>query len=674
MSQDQRSDQNIELRSLLSIQDVGAQRLRSSSASSNRSFLDNTTYDGRSDASNEYLLPSGTISSTSQDPHSNHGRFQSQLSIDLEASPGRTPLDLHTNRKERSAAITPQKRVYRLSFSLNYSKMIRSLLHQLGSSIYDTSCRVVEFNTPGDEALLAGRKSTNSFTNASSDSTATSATSNKFPQRSLVIALRRFSSNTWVQPLILSLILFQLVILVVDTTHQNSGYQDRLFTFRSRWKDPCYLVIFIVYTLEIVFKSAAFWYSKENATTAKPRLTLRNVYNVLDLLALVSFWTNFIMLVAGASESRFRQILAMMSTFRTLRLLRITSATQSETVILFEALRESGPKLVKVASFICFFWLLFAVVGVQIFKSSLRRSCVLPNTSSLNTTTKIGGDYQFCGGHLANKSGSIIPLSWLTSDGSLEYEGHRGYLCPLGSVCQEGTNPYNGTVSFDNIFQSLELVFVTFSANTFSTLMYNTMDSDGLPAALFFAAVIVVLYFWLLILLIGIITGSIQEVRQKSQSAVTVPRDSLIQGNGEVRIVPHYRKMPLIQKVFAKTKWLWIAVITFGLVVQTFRSARMSIARKVFIERSEAAVTFVLLLEIVLRFTLDWKHFHYSKQNMTDLGLALVTSFMQLPFFRRLHPTYAWFTGFQIARSYRVFWAITPVKDIMVSIPMPLSL
>lgn len=76
-------------------------------------------------------------------------------------------------------------------------------------------------------------------------------------------------------------------------------------------------------------------------------------------------------------------------------------------------------------------------------------------------------------------------------------------------VCQEDANPYDGTVSFDNIFQSLELVLITFSANPFSTLMYNVMDSEGLAAALFFAAVIIVFYSWLLILLIGVITGSI---------------------------------------------------------------------------------------------------------------------------------------------------------------------
>jgi hypothetical protein len=36
---------------------------------------------------------------------------------------------------------------------------------------------------------------------------------------------------------------------------------------------------------------------------------------------------------------------------------------------------------------------------------------------------------------------------------------------------KEGTNPYNGTVSFDNIAQAMELVFVIITSNTFTDLM-----------------------------------------------------------------------------------------------------------------------------------------------------------------------------------------------------------
>ena len=60
---------------------------------------------------------------------------------------------------------------------------------------------------------------------------------------------------------------------------------------------------------------------------------------------------------------------------------------------------------------------------------------------------------------------------------------------------QEGSNPYNGTVSFDNIAQSLELVFVIITANTFTDLMlilcsmmtdlrYYAIDAEYMVASL----------------------------------------------------------------------------------------------------------------------------------------------------------------------------------------------
>lgn len=88
---------------------------------------------------------------------------------------------------------------------------------------------------------------------------------------------------------------------------------------------------------------------------------------------------------------------------------------------------------------------------------------------------------QFCGGFVK----ASVPYPWLRAD--LKTAGaisHKGYLCPENSLCVEDNNPYDGTVSFDNVLQSLQMVFVIMSSNTFSDLMYYTMDSDFLAAAL----------------------------------------------------------------------------------------------------------------------------------------------------------------------------------------------
>ncbi len=148
------------------------------------------------------------------------------------------------------------------------------------------------------------------------------------------------------------------------------------------------------------------------------------------------------------------------------------------------SLKKAAPLLVNVAFLIGFFWLLFAIIGVQSFKSSLRRTCVWMGQDGVSNYTQnvAPGNVQFCGGYLNATTAAAWP--WLNADGSNGTESSKGYLCPQGSLCMQGENPYNGTVSFDNVLQSLELIFVIMSSNTFSDLLYYTADSDYLAAAM----------------------------------------------------------------------------------------------------------------------------------------------------------------------------------------------
>lgn len=105
---------------------------------------------------------------------------------------------------------------------------------------------------------------------------------------------------------------------------------------------------------------------------------------------------------------------------------------------------------------------------------------IVPDKTNSYTQNMAPQNIQFCGGYL-NASG---PQPWLKADLTPGAKNHKGYLCPMNSLCVEDNNPYNGTVSFDNVLQSLQMVFVIMSSNTFSDLMYYTMDSDFLAAAL----------------------------------------------------------------------------------------------------------------------------------------------------------------------------------------------
>lgn len=330
-------------------------------------------------------------------------------------------------------------------------------------------------------------------------------------------------------------------------------------------------------------------------------------------------------------------------------------------------MKKATPLLVNVSFLIGFFWLLFAIIGVQSFKSSFDRQCVWidPNDPLNATGTAYINIQQFCGGHL--DAGGVaqpyqIGYPSRTRNGS---KSSKGYLCPRGSMCLELTPdklPYNGTVTFDNIFQSLELVFVVMTANTFTDLMYYATDSDYLGAALFFAGGIVIMTLWLLNLLIAVITSSFQVIREEGRASAFAAqiKDML---PSEKTDSP--KRRTAMKRLYNKTFWFWIVVISYDLLCQAFRSATMSPDRALFIENSEIVATVILLAEIMVRFAVDWRNFFHVNKNLFDLGLAIITSVILIPPIRHSGQPYAWLTLFQIIRIYRVIIAVPVTKSLI---------
>ncbi|KAI9814449.1 MAG: calcium channel protein [Pycnora praestabilis] len=406
------------------------------------------------------------------------------------------------------------------------------------------------------------------------------------------------------------------------------------------------------------------------------RAFMRHSFNRLDLLAVTSFWISFGLSLAGLEAELQFYLFRMLSCLRILRLLGFTSGTS----VILRSLKKAAPLLVNVAFLIGFFWLLFAIIGVQSFKSSLRRSCVWFDPEGIEpyVINNSSGTLQFCGGHLDNITGAEMPWLLRNPDTGILENGttkHKGFLCPKNSFCIQGDNPYNGTVSFDNVPQSLELVFVIMSSNTFSDLLYYTTESDYLAAALFFAAGIVIMSLWLTNLLVAVITSSFQVIREESKNSafaaqneehsavgvVTPGNDDTLPGDAGQR----HRNVSTLKKTYDKSSWIWIAVIIYGLVCQCLRSANMGSDREQFITVSETSVTLVLLVEILIRFAVDWRYFSQNKRNWMDLGLAIITTVIQLPEVRNSGQAYAWLTIFQILRIYRVVLAVPLTRKLI---------
>ena len=560
------------------------------------------------------------------------------------------------------------------------------------------------------------------------------------PDSWLRLKLCEMLVHRFTEPIILILIFVQTIVLAIDAA--KSGKRPR--AWKDAWINPTLLVLFIIYTLEIIarvivsgfiknaeeystvdwdlgiwraflskcvnlfsphgqysaghgagkiqqqsagpeqsilrsFTSTQGYVDKPGHTRQQQRVRLarraflRHGFNRLDFVAVVSFWISFVLELFLVESNRHIYVFRMLSCLRILRLLGLTSGTS----VILRSLKRATPLLVNVAFLIGFFWLLFAIVGVQSFKSSFRRSCAwFEDIDTVLTTNRSQVPYrqdsapdrlQLCGGYLNARTGSAEP--WLRADFTKGRETHKGYLCPKGSLCLEGKNPYNGTVSFDNVLQSLQLVFVIMSSNTFSDLLYYTTDADYLAGAIFFAFGIVVMSLWLMNLLVAVITSSFQVIREESKTSAFAADEEQTQlpEIEEDEEPEKIERISSLKRIYNKSYWVWIIIIIFGLVVQSLRSADMSSHRRNIIDKTELVVTILLVLEIILRFFSDWRNFHKSPRNWIDLALAVITAVIQIPQIHRSREVYAWLTIFQILRIYRVVLAVSLTRQLIVS-------
>lgn len=585
-------------------------------------------------------------------------------------------------------------------------KRLSRVLHAVSARVVDLSDRFSSDKLTGSIALVSP-----SITSESSPAKAYFTTSKHLkPENKLVLQgatfglfqpenpLRRLLYALLLHPfteiLLLLLIVFQAVILTVDSSYDVFANPDRLLW--GNWTDWALLAVFVCYTVEIPARAivsgfirnpggeqsagSAFAindaevqhsntsifgrFSTSNLTfgtrqSRKQQLLgrayLRRSFNRIDFIAVIAYWLYLITYMTGLVSKHHVYIFKAVSCMRVLRLLNVTRGTST----ILRSLKKAAPLLVNVALFVGFFWLFMSVIGVQSFNGSFRRQCVW--VDPLGVQANVTQDLQFCGGQWSE--GVITPF--LLSNGQPNSGSPKGYICPEQSFCVEVGNPYNGTVHFDNIFNSMELVFVIMSSNTFADLMYYTMDSDYFEAAFFFIAGILILTFWLMSLVIAVVTTSFQVIREEQHSSAFAAKAQSV--TPEVfQLAPRSKYI----RYWEKTSSFWICLVIADLGVQAAKRSSMPVAVWSKFELAESFFTLVFAMELIARalcYFPYWRGFA-TKLNFMDLFLVIVTSIIQLPMIKSSGSLYRWLTIFQVMRSYRVILAIPLTRELILKI------
>ena len=391
-----------------------------------------------------------------------------------------------------------------------------------------------------------------------------------------------------------------------------------------------------------------------------PRAFARSSWNRVDLVSTICFWIG---LFLSIKDYDMRSGIAIFKPLAVLRILRLVDTDTGISSIL-RALKYGIPQLLNIGFMLVYFWVFFGILGVQLFKGSLRRQCVWINPDDASDTFQYSN--QFCGGYIDASTGETMPFIYANG---VQASISKGFICPRNSQCISNANPYNGRVSFDNIVNSMELVFVIMSANTFTDMMYYLMDSDDMAACLFFILAIFVLTIWMMNLLIAVLVSSFEIANEKfkKRKLAKHANESL-----PIRLVSgywRYFKVKAAQnelpewsqrclRVYDFVEPIFISLIMVDLV---FRSSITNNSDAEFINTMvevDRAIAIVLLFESVARFIFHipnlWKFIvrgDYLFDAIVAVGSLIISC---LGVSGSIGHTYYWLSIFQISRFYRI--------------------
>ncbi|AAS51085.1 ACL143Cp [Eremothecium gossypii ATCC 10895] len=415
--------------------------------------------------------------------------------------------------------------------------------------------------------------------------------------------------------------------------------------------------------------SISYTSSFEKREITMPRAFARNSWNRMDLISTVCYWIG---LVLSFNNFDLKNGIRIFKTLATLRILRLTDTDTGLSSIL-KSIKYGLPQLINVGFMLLYFWVFFAILGVQSFQGSLRRQCVWIDPNDPSNTYNY--DMQFCGGHYDAESGR--PMPYIFADGT-PGPAAKGFICPRYSRCISDANPYHGRISFDNIISSMELIFIIMSANTFTDLMYYTMDTDAMAASLFFIISTLFLTVWMMNLLVAVLYSSFEianellyQKQKESKSMQNLIVRKILQICNNIKQKAGQSSLPLIFKkvikVYEKLEFIFVLLIFVDLLihgaVRAYDDNNMILAYKF-----ERILSFVLMIETLIRLFLYapafWK-FLAKPTYVYDLIVAIISIIITQPLVHdKLGRTYYWLSIFQISRFYRVVLAFKITRNL----------
>ncbi|KAL4645856.1 dihydropyridine-sensitive L-type skeletal muscle calcium channel subunit alpha-1-like [Arapaima gigas] len=252
-------------------------------------------------------------------------------------------------------------------------------------------------------------------------------------------------------------------------------------------------IFLIIFTLECFLKIVAYGFLFHEGAY------LRNCWNILDFvivfMGLFTFSLDTINRIAGTPTEKGGGFdMKALRAFRVLRPLRLVSGVPSLQVVMSSILMSMLP-LMHVALLVFFMVTIYAIVGLELFKCKMHKTCYYVGTDIIATV----------------EDEKASPCA----------QAGDGRHCTInGSECRPGwPGPNHGITHFDNLGFAMLTVFQCITMEGWTEVLYWVNDAIGNEWPwVYFTTLILLGSFFILNLVLGVLCGSFTKEREKAKS------------------------------------------------------------------------------------------------------------------------------------------------------------
>ena len=265
----------------------------------------------------------------------------------------------------------------------------------------------------------------------------------------------------------------------------------------------------VVFTIEMLVKMIA------SGVYFEQEAYLKDGWNVMDFVVVV---VSLVSLIPGMGSN-----VSALRVIRVLRPLRTLSVLPGMRTLIGTMIR-SVPMIGNVLLFCIFFFIIFGIFGLQVFRGALRNRCFTVVTGTTCADHESHADAVMCRDVMPDFGAdrNLTAAVLLADDDERTCATHvaahwPGYSCPTGMMCLKANNPAYGLIHFDNIAHAWLTIFQCITLEGWTPIMYMTMDAVTGWTVVYFLLLVFTGGFFLLNLALAVITEVYDEECTEAQ-------------------------------------------------------------------------------------------------------------------------------------------------------------